>query len=94
MIGRGVWFAAGAAAGVYATVKARRVAEAFTPDGIRDRIGAVGLGARMMREEFAQGAADAEAGLRQRYTAAAEERRALEPGRDTPSGYSTTDERK
>ena len=46
MIGRGVWFAAGAAAGVYATVKARRVAEAFTPDGIRDRLNAVGLGAR------------------------------------------------
>lgn len=88
MIGRGVWFAAGAAAGVYATVKARRVLEAFTPDGIRDRWGAVGLGARMMREEFAQGAADAEHDLRERYAAAAEQHRALE------SGLDTTDERK
>jgi hypothetical protein len=80
MIGRGAWFAAGAAAGVYATVKVRRLAEAFTPDGIRDRIGAIGLGARMMREEFAQGAADAEADMRQRYAAAAEQHKALENG--------------
>lgn len=89
MIGRGVWFAAGAAAGVYATVRVRRAMEAFTPDGIRDRLGAVGLGARMMREEFAQGAADAEHDLRERYAAAAEQHRALEPGLDT-----TNDERK
>ena len=80
MIGKGFWFAAGAAAGVYATVRARRVAEAFTPDGVRDRIGAVGLGARMMRQEFAQGAAEAEAGIRERYAAAAEQHRALEAG--------------
>ncbi|GAA3831469.1 DUF6167 family protein [Nocardioides panacisoli] len=80
MIGRGVWFAAGAAAGVYAAVKVRRLAESFTPDGIHDRINALGLGARMMREEFAQGAADAEAGIRQRYATAAEEHKALENG--------------
>jgi hypothetical protein len=83
MIGRGVWFAAGAAAGVYATVKARRVAEAFTPDGIRDRINAVGLGARMVRDEFAQGVADAETDLRERYQAAASKHRELEQRRGT-----------
>lgn len=71
MIPRSAWFAAGTAAGIYATVRARRLAEAFTPDGVRDRIGALGLGARMMREEFEQGRADAEADLRERYNAAA-----------------------
>ncbi|MEZ5191145.1 MAG: DUF6167 family protein [Nocardioides sp.] len=34
---RGLWFVAGAGAGVYATACARRVAEAFTADGLRDR---------------------------------------------------------
>lgn len=71
MIPRSAWFAAGTAAGIYATVRARRLAEAFTPDGVRDRIGALGLGARMMREEFEQGRADAEADLREKYNAAA-----------------------
>ncbi|NYJ01577.1 hypothetical protein HNR19_002275 [Nocardioides thalensis] len=67
MIGKGVAFAAGAAAGVYATVRVRRAMEAFTPDGIRDRISAVGVGARMMRAEFLHGAAEAETDLRERY---------------------------
>jgi hypothetical protein len=80
MIGKGVLFAAGAAAGVYATVKVRRLAESFTPDGIHDRISALALGARLMREEFVQGAADAEADIRQRYAAAAEHHKALENG--------------
>lgn len=71
MIPRTVWFAAGTAAGVYATVRARRLAEAFTPDGIRDRMGALGLGARMMAEEFEQGRADAEVQMREKYDAAA-----------------------
>ncbi|MCL2542231.1 MAG: DUF6167 family protein [Nocardioidaceae bacterium] len=64
---RGFWFGAGVAAGVYGMVRARRVAEAFTPDGMRDRVKAAGLGARMLRDEMAQGTADAETGLRERY---------------------------
>ena len=63
---RGFWFTAGAAAGVYGVVKARRVAEAFTADGVRDRAGAASVGARMFREEFHQGRTHSEAGLRQR----------------------------
>lgn len=62
-----VWFAAGAAAGAYGVVKARRVAEALTVDGMRDRVGALVLGARLFREEVAQGRADAEIELRRRY---------------------------
>lgn len=73
MIRTGVVFSAGVAAGIYGVVKVRRVAEAFTPDGMRDRIGAAVLGARMFRDEVAQGQADAETHLRERY-------RALESG--------------
>lgn len=95
---RSAWFAAGAAAGAYGVVRVRRLVEAFTVDGMRDRVGAVFVGARMFRAEFAQGAADAETDLRERYRRAATERRlALGQGLDTPSpsdtGYSTSLER-
>src|SRR5438067_284724 len=64
---RGLWFLAGAGAGVYAMVRGRRVAEAFTPEGLHDRWEAVTLGARMFREEVAQGQAQAETELRERF---------------------------
>ena len=63
---RGLWFVAGAGAGVYAMVKGRRAAEALTLDGLQDRWSAVRLGARMVREEVAQGRAEAEPDLRAR----------------------------
>ena len=64
---RGLWFMAGAGAGMYAVVRARRVAEAFTRDGLSDRWHAVSLGARMLRDEVAQGQAEAETELRERF---------------------------
>jgi hypothetical protein len=64
---RGLWFMAGAGAGVYAMVRARRVAEAFTADGLSDRWHALTLGVRMLREEVAQGQAEAETELRERF---------------------------
>ena len=64
---RGLWFAAGAGAGIYAMTRARRLAEAFTVDGLRDRWEAVGLGARMLRDEVVQGQAEKETELRERY---------------------------
>jgi hypothetical protein len=64
---RGLWFMAGAGAGVYAMVRGRRVAEAFTADGLSDRWHALSLGARMFRDEVAQGQAEAETGLRERF---------------------------
>lgn len=67
---RGLWFVAGAGAGVYAMVRGRRAAEALTADGLRDRAGALALGARMFRDEVAQGRAEAEDQLRQRLAAA------------------------
>ena len=63
---RGLWFVAGAGAGIYAVVRGRRVAEAFTADGMRDRMGAAGVGLRIFRDEVAQGKAEAETDLRER----------------------------
>lgn len=64
---RGWWFLAGAGAGVYAMARARRVKEAFTADGLSDRWHALGVGARMLRDEVAQGQAEAETQLRERF---------------------------
>ena len=63
---RGLWFAAGAGAGIYAVVRARRAAEALTADGVKDRLGAATVGLRMFRDEVAQGKAEAETDLRER----------------------------
>lgn len=63
---RGLWFVAGAGAGVYAMVRGRRAAEALTADGLRDRWNGLALGARLLRDEVAQGKADAEVDLRSR----------------------------
>ena len=64
---RGLWFMAGAGAGVYAMTRARRLKEAFTVDGLRDRWEAVGLGARMLRDDVAQAQAEKETELRERF---------------------------
>jgi hypothetical protein len=64
---RGLWFVAGAGAGIYASVRARRVREASTAEGLGDRWHALSLGARMFRDEVAQGSAEAETQLRERF---------------------------
>ncbi len=77
---RAIWFVAGTGAGVYAAVRAKRVAEALSVDGLRDRVNAAVVGARIFRDEVAQGRAEAETGLRERMGVAlhgAEQRRAL-----------------
>lgn len=63
----GIWFMTGAGAGVYAMVRARRLKEAFTADGLSDRWHALTLGARMLRDEVAQGQVEAETELRERF---------------------------
>jgi hypothetical protein len=63
----GLCFMAGAGAGVFAMVRARRVVDAFTADGLSDRWQALSLGARMLRDEVAQGQAEAETELRERF---------------------------
>ncbi len=77
---RALWFAAGTGAGVYAAVRAKRVAEALSVDGLRDRVGAAVVGLRILRDEVAQGRVEAETGLRERMGVAlheAEARREL-----------------
>jgi len=63
---RGLWFVAGAGSAVYVMVRGRRAAEALTVDGLKDRLGALELGARMFRDEVAQGSAEKESELRER----------------------------
>ena len=64
---RTLWFVAGAGAGVYGMVRGRRAAETFTADGLRDRVEALTLGARLFRDEVAQGTAERETELRERF---------------------------
>ena len=64
---RGLWFMAGAGAGVYAMVRARRLKETFTAEGLGDRWNAATLGARLLRDEVVQGQAEAERELRERF---------------------------
>jgi hypothetical protein len=63
---RTIWFVAGAGAGVYLTVRARRAAEALTPDGLGDLLAALGLGAQLLLEEVRAGMAEKESELRER----------------------------
>ena len=63
---RGFWFVAGAGAGVYSVVKARRVAESLTPEGMRDRLAGLGAGARVFAEEVRAGRDQKEGELRER----------------------------
>lgn len=64
---RGLWFVAGAGAGIYAMIRGRRAAEALSPDGLRDRLNGLEVGARMFRDEVAQARTDKETQLRERY---------------------------
>lgn len=80
---------AGASAGVYAAARARRAAEVLTVDGLRDRVGAAVVGARLFRDEMAQGKAEAEADLRERITLGLHERRELLAGPSGPAPLQT-----
>ena len=55
MMGRAVWFAAGAAAGVYGTVKARRAAYRLSGPGIIDQAAALGVGWRAFNADLREG---------------------------------------
>jgi hypothetical protein len=63
---RGFWFVAGAGAGVYVVIRARRAAEAFTPEGLRDRVAGLSVGAHLFAEEVRTGMAERETELRER----------------------------
>jgi uncharacterized protein DUF6167 len=71
---RALWFVAGAGAGVYAMTKARRAAEALTPEGLADRLAGLSVGARIFGEEVRAGMAEKENDLRERVGLALHER--------------------
>lgn len=50
-----VWFVAGSAAGLYASVKARRAAYRLSTPGLVDQAAALGLGWRAFRSELRDG---------------------------------------
>lgn len=77
---RGLWFIAGAGAGIYAVIRGRRAAETLTIDGIQDRLNGLAVGARMFRDEVAQGKAEAEVALREKFALAPQGRPALTAG--------------
>lgn len=64
-MGRPLWFVAGAGVGVYAAVRARRLADSVTADGLRDRVRAWQVGARLFAEEVQQGKTERETELRE-----------------------------
>lgn len=78
---RGLWFVAGAGAGIYVMVRGRRAAEALTVDGLKDRLSGVEVGARIFRDEMAQGRVEKETELRERLGLVPHGRAELEGGR-------------
>ena len=61
---RTFWFAAGAGAGVYVVVKARRAVERLTPAGLADQLVAAQLAARLFVQEVREGMTAKETELR------------------------------
>lgn len=54
-MGRAIWFAAGAAAGVYGSVKVRRAAYRLSTPGIIDQAAALGVGWRAFSADLRDG---------------------------------------
>jgi hypothetical protein len=75
---RSFWFVAGAGVGVYAVVKARRAAEALTPEGLHDRLAALSVGAHLFADEVRSGMTEKETELRERLGLALDGPKALE----------------
>ena len=73
-----VWFAAGAGVSVYAMAKARRVAQALTPEGLADRLAGLSLGIHLFGDEVRAGMNEKENELRGRLGLAL-------PGGSTPT---------
>lgn len=55
MSARLIWFAAGTAAGVYGSIKARRAAYRVSPSGVADQAYALRAGAHAFGHEMRQG---------------------------------------
>lgn len=66
---RPLWFVAGAGAGVYVALKARRAAEALTPEGLHDRLAGLQVGWQLFTDEVRTGMQEKEGELRTRIGA-------------------------
>lgn len=77
---RTAWFVAGAGAGVYAALRARRVAESLTPEGLQDRLAGLRLGAVLFTAEVREGMAEKETELRSRVDLRHRDLRAVHDG--------------
>jgi hypothetical protein len=87
---RSFWFLAGAGAGVYAVVKARRAAEVLTPEGLSDRLSGLRAGARLFTEEVRVGQLEKETELRDRLGLTLDGPRALH---QSPTSTETQEDR-
>jgi hypothetical protein len=86
---RSFWFVAGAGAGVYMVVKARRAAETFTPEGLRDRLAGLSVGAQLFADEVRTGMSEKETELRDRLGLTLDGPPELETARTAASGFET-----
>lgn len=68
---RGLWFVAGAGAGVYAMSKARRLADSVTTEGLRARLHGLTHAARLLGEDITTAQTRREAELRESFGLAA-----------------------
>jgi hypothetical protein len=80
---RGLWFVAGAGAGIYAVIRGRRAAEVLTVDGMTDRLKGAQVGWRLFREEVATGKVEKETELRERFSSVPHGRPELTAGEGT-----------
>ena len=79
---RGLWFVAGAGAGIYAVIRGRRAAEALTIDGMQDRLNGLAVGLRLFGEEVTQGRTEKETELRDKLFLAPHGRKELTTGHE------------
>ncbi|KAJ1684331.1 hypothetical protein LUZ63_020624 [Rhynchospora breviuscula] len=79
---RPLWFVAGAGAGLWVAFKARRAAEALTPEGFGDRVAGLQVGWEMFADEVRAGMSEKESELRARVARleAGEQQRQLPAG--------------
>jgi hypothetical protein len=89
---RGLWFVAGAGAGIYAMARARRAAELLTPEGWSDRLSGLNLGVQLFAEHYRAACDTRESELRQRLGLDAEGPLAVRAG-DRPDHPTTLPDR-
>ena len=85
MMGRALWFVAGAGAGLYASLRVRRLAYRLTPGGITDQVAVLGMGLRALSDEVRAGMAEREAQIVDQLALPAPAERAQVAEPDTPA---------